>query len=214
MKESLIKEQWKTISDENDWKDHILPKRTEEQFKNEGKLQADFIQDIIDSEFSGHRVKILEFGCGVGRVLEHINADELHGADASSKFLKLVTNPKIETHYSDGLSVIKNKNYFDFIYSLMVFQHNDKRHHEQILKNLHTCLNQDGKVFIQFPQRPNSYYKETSFVNLYERQEIQDLFESAGFSSIDITEGNLVAYGEHGHYKPDGYLEYFVLAKK
>ena len=42
----------------------------------------------------------------------------------------------------------------------------------------------------------------------------KNLFQSTGYSKIDITEGNLVGYGENGNHKPNGYLEYFVLAHK
>jgi|TARA_R100000081_G_C4816803_1_gene175789 cyclopropane fatty-acyl-phospholipid synthase-like methyltransferase len=214
IQDNFIKDTWKNIEAEHNWKDFILPKRTDEQFNNEGEQQAKLIQDIIDFEFEAKKIKVLEFGCGVARILKHLKADELHGADASLKFLRNINNSDIKTHYSDGLTLIQDINYFDFIYSIMVFQHNDKKYHTPILKNLHECLNDNGKVFIQFPQKPNLYYKETQFVNLYEKQELQNLFQSTGYSKIDITEGNLVGYGENGNYKPNGYLEYFVLAHK
>ena len=214
IQDNFIKDTWKKIEAEQNWKDFILPKRTDEQFDFEGKQQAKLIQDVIDFEFETKNVKVLEFGCGVGRILKYLKADELHGADASLKFLRNINNPKIKTHYSDGLSLIQDINYFDFIYSIMVFQHNDKKYHTRILKNLHECLNEKGKVFIQFPQKPNLYYKETQFVNLYEKIELQNLFQSAGYKNINITEGNLVGYGENGQFKPNGYLEYFVLAQK
>ena len=214
IQDNFIKDTWKNIEAEQNWKDFILPKRTDEQFDNEGELQAKLIQDVIDFEFESKKIKVLEFGCGVARILKHLKADELHGADASLKFLRNINNPDIKTHYSDGLTLIQDINYFDFIYSIMVFQHNEKKYHTPILKNLHECLSDKGKVFIQFPQKPNLYYKETQFVNLYEKQELHNLFQSIGFSKIDITEGNLVGYGKNGSFKPNGYLEYFVLAQK
>ena len=214
IQDNFIKDTWKNIEAEDNWKDFILPKRTDEQFNNEGEQQAKLIQDVIDFEFESKKIKVLEFGCGVARILKHLKADELHGADASLKFLRNINNSDIKTHYSDGLTLIQDINYFDFIYSIMVFQHNDKKYHTPILKNLHECLNDNGKVFIQFPKKPNLYYKETQFVNLYEKQELQNLFQSTGYSKIDITEGNLVGYGENGNHKPNGYLEYFVLAHK
>ena len=208
---NFIKHTWKSIEQESNWKDFILPKRTDKKFWQEGELEAEHIQKIIGSE----NLKVLDFGCGIGRVLINIKAKELHGADASSKFLnEMKLDINIHTYYSDGLSIIKDVDYFDFIYSIMVFQHNNKIYHGDILKNLFRILKTNGRIYIQFPQKPNEYYIETTFVNLYEKDELIRLFQSAGFSNISITEGNLVGYGENGEYKPKGNLEYFVTAEK
>lgn len=207
---NFIKQTWKDIEQESNWKDFILPKRSDEKFWDEGKKQAEFIQKIIGREDA----KVLEFGCGIARILKFIKAKELHGADASNKFLLNIQDSNIDTHYSDGLSIIHNPDYFDFIYSIMVFQHNDKIYHSKIMKNLYRCLKKNGRIFIQFPQKPNEYYIETTFVNLYEKDELIRLFQSGGFNDIVITEGNLSGYGENGSYEPKGNLEYFVTATK
>lgn len=212
MEENLIKNTWKEIENTDNWIDFILPQRTEKDFWDEGKAQA----YEIAKEYDIKNDIILDFGCGIGRTLTHLKAKEKHGADASAKFLKAIDtiDSDIITHYSDGLNIIKDYDYFDFIYSIMVFQHNDKRHHSEILKNLYKCLKKGGKVYIQFPQRPNEYYKETTFVNLYLKEELISMFSATGFKDIEISEGNLVGYGANGEYKPIGNLEYFVTAYK
>jgi len=210
MQENLIKETWRDIESAENWIDFILPKRTSQDFWDEGKAQA----YEISNEYDHNNDIILDFGCGIGRVLKFLKAKEKHGADASSKFIREIDDESIITHYSDGLNLIQDYNYFDFIYSLMVFQHNDKRFHSKILENLYKCLKPKGKIFIQFPQKPNEYYKETTFVNLYTEKELISLFNSAGFEKISIKQGNLVGYGANGEYKPVGTLEYFVTAYK
>lgn len=212
MQENIIKETWRDIESADNWIDFILPKRTSQDFWDEGKAQA----YEISNEYDYNNDIILDFGCGVGRVLKYLKAKEKHGADASAKFLRAIdkTESDIVTHYSDGLNIIQDYDYFDFIYSLMVFQHNEKRFHAQILENLYKCLKPKGKIFIQFPQKPNEYYKETTFVNLYTEEELISLFNSVGYEKISIKQGNLVGYGANGEYKPVGTLEYFVTAYK
>ena len=210
MHENFIKETWRDIETAENWIDFILPKRTSSDFWDEGKAQA----YEIAKEYDYNNDIILDFGCGIGRVLKFLKAKEKHGVDASSKFLNEIDDKSIIKHYSDGLNIIQGYDYFDFIYSLMVFQHNDKKYHLQILKNLLKCLKPNGKVFIQFPQKPNEYYQETTFVNLYSENELISLFNTAGFVNVSIKKGNLVGYGANGEYKPVGTLEYFVTAHK
>ena len=212
MEDKTIKETWSNIEKKNNWKDFILPQRSEKVFWNEGKAQANQIKKHYDNSDG----IILDFGCGIGRILEHLKAKEKHGADASAKFLRAIdnSNSDIVTHYSDGLNIIQDYDYFDFIFSIMVFQHNEKKHHTDILKNLYKCLKTGGKILIQFPQKPNEYYKETTFVNLYTKDELKSMFNATGYVDIQIKEGNLVGYGKNGEYKPKGNLEYFVSAYK
>ena len=204
-----VYDNWNKMSSQDDWIDFILPKRTEQEFWDEGQAQAYEIANL----FSKDNV-ILEYGCGVGRVLKYLTAKEKHGADTCSKFISLIDQKDIITHLTDGKFPFIDDDYFDFIYSLMVFQHNSKDTHFQILSTLYKCLKHNGKIYIQFPQNPNEYYKQTSFVNLYDKKELVNLFESVGFKAIKITEGNLVAYGANGEYTPTGNLEYFVTAYK
>ena len=48
IQDNFIKDTWKNIEAEDNWKDFILPKRTDEHFNNVGEQQAKIIQDIID----------------------------------------------------------------------------------------------------------------------------------------------------------------------
>lgn len=210
MEQNFIKDTWRDIESSDNWIDYILPKRSTDDFWDEGQAQAYEIAKHYDI----NNDIILDFGCGIGRIIKFLKAKEKHGADASAKFLKNIDDKTVETHYSDGLNLIKDYDYFDFIFSIMVFQHNDKKFHPTILKNLYKILKPSGKIYIQFPKKPNEYYVETPFVNLYEKEELINLFSGANFKDIQVDEGNLVGYGANGEYEPIGNLEYFITAYK
>ena len=207
---SNIKQKWYELSLRSDSLDFILPKRTNKEFWDEGKSQAYEIANLFNREND----KILEFGCGVGRILKFLEAKEKHGCDASEIYLNKIDDPKVTKHANDGLSLIHRYDYFDFIYSIMVFQHIPKKVHGDILQNILKCLKPNGSIYFQFPQKPNEYYIETEFVNTYTKEELIQMFSKAGFINVNIEEGNLVGYGSNGEYKPKGNLEYFVKAQK
>jgi SAM-dependent methyltransferase len=202
---------WKDISEKSDTIEYILPQRTSDEFWEEGKLQADIIaKEFIESDV------IAEYGCGIGRILTHLNAKEKHGIDITEKYLNKIDDETIIKHLTNGLNLDSeiDENTFDFIYSLMVFQHIPKENHLPILKNILYILKSGGKLLIQFPQNPNEYYRQTKFVNLYDKEELEELFKSAGFDKMKIYESNLVKYGKNGSYVPTKNLEYFVEAYK
>ena len=87
---------------------------------------------------------------------------------------------------------------------------------KDILSELETQCSENLPSFIILEEvdSTNEYYKETTFVNLYLKDELISMFSATGYKDIQITEGNLVGYGANGEYKPIGNLEYFVTAYK
>ena len=81
---------WKGVSKTPSWREYILPKRTETEFFNEGKQQATVLNDLnLFDETSS----ILEFGCGIGRVLKYINTNDTNktGVDVCQAYLDKIT---------------------------------------------------------------------------------------------------------------------------
>ena len=193
-----------------EWRELILPKRTDKEFWDEGKIQA----QVLSKEFNNKGI-ILEYGCGIGRILTYLTAKEKHGADGSALYLSKIKEKSINKHLTDGLSKFYHDNYFDFIYSIMVFQHIDKKYYKSILITLFNTLKPGGEIYIQFPNGPNEIYAENQwFVNIHTKEELNELFKEVGFKNINITKGNLIAYGSHGSIKPQEKVEFFVKAKK
>jgi SAM-dependent methyltransferase len=201
---------WCGFAKESKWREYILPKRSDEEFYLEGELQAEALKKYI-TEFDS----VLEFGCGIGRVLCNINSDKKTGVDVCQEFLDKIPDPNIVKIKSDGRSILGIDNEsVDFIYSLMVFQHTKKEDHVNTLGRLYEILANGGKMLIQFPQNPNSYYKQSEFVNIYTKEEIISYCEACGITNFEILEDNLVGYGD-GLVTPDTVnREYFLIINK
>lgn len=205
---------WHELSKEQNSLEYILPKRDFDRFWEEGRLQAEELQKNINADDV-----VLEFGCGVGRILTNIKCKAKFGSDISKSYLDRIQDENITTLNSDGKRLELKNETIDFIYSIMVFQHIPYEYHTEIFKELLRVLKKGGELYIQFPKKTDkffSYYKETDFVNTYSVGDIYDIIHplKRNFSDFDIEEGNLVAYGENGNFMPDENLEYFLTLVK
>jgi cyclopropane fatty-acyl-phospholipid synthase-like methyltransferase len=204
---------WKTHSSNDNWRELILPKRTTDEFFNEGKLEAELLNK--SGNFDANST-VLEFGCGIGRILKFINIPHENkiAVDVCQVYLDKISEPMRKVK-SDGYSIPDiNEDSVDFIYSLMVFQHINKRDHISLFSQLFSFLKPGGKMLIQFPRIEDDYYIASDFVNLYTKEEVKAFFNTLNYTDLEITTGNLVAYGEHGKLKSDGNREYFALITK
>lgn len=202
---------WLKASNKSNWREYILPKRNTKEFNNEGILEASNL-----NKYYNNKDIVLEFGCGIGRVLQQINVDDKNkiGVDVCQKFLDEIKSPikKIKT---DGVFINGiEDNSVNFIYSLMVFQHINKNDHITLLKQLYSFLSVGGKMLIQFPKYENTYYKQGSFVNLYTYDEIVGYCNDIGATNFTISDGNLVGYGDGLVNDNTKNREYFLLIKK
>lgn len=112
------------------------------------------LEFIKDYTHSGD--KVLDFGCGNGRLLELIGKEnEYHGVDVSEKLVEIAK----EKYSSDNIHFSKinpiqttlpfQDNFFNTIYSIAVFHHfPSKRYREDIAKELYAKTNDDGYVII------------------------------------------------------------------
>lgn len=202
---------WQDIGNRKDWDAYILPKRTKKEFVDEGKKQAKILAKYIESNYV-----VLEFGCGVGRVIQQIDVpiENKIGVDVCQAFLDKIEQPitKVKT---DGLTIdgIENES-VDFVYSLMVFQHINKNDHVSLLKQLFGFLKSGQTMLIQFPKKDaDGYYVQTEFVNIYTEEEIKQYAEEIG-ANLTIELGNLIGYGDKVDTKTYMPREFFALFKK
>lgn len=113
-------------------------RQTEEEFWDSGKPIRDNLilglgtprYDLIFKNKNPKEMKVLEIGCGIGRILNFM-ADifgQAYGVDVSGKMIKSAkkkvkkTNCKFFENNGIDLSIFSN-DYFDFCFSLSVFQH-------------------------------------------------------------------------------------------
>jgi SAM-dependent methyltransferase len=191
---------WNNKSAKPNWREYILPKRTNEEFEKEGTLEAKNISKFIDKNDV-----VLEYGCGNGRILKYITANRKIGLDICKSYIEKAKADKTSEYYL----VDEFKGDADFIYSISVFQHNTNSERLKMLKNIKNLLTKRGRVLISFPHENSTNYKETEFVHKFTKSEIETYGKL--FSDFEILEGNLVNYGDG---RPCKYNEYFLLATK
>lgn len=143
-------------------------KNITEQSKGElletGRVHVERVLSIADRQFGTlTRKSVLDFGCGVGRLVipfavefEHVTA-----VDVSVGMLETAKQNCNErgisnvdfVHSDDRLSLLTRD--FDFIHSYLVFQHIPVDRGEAIIAELLKHLNDDGVLAIHFPIRCN-----------------------------------------------------------
>jgi SAM-dependent methyltransferase len=97
----------------------------------------------------------LDFGCGVGRLTRALakRVERVAGVDAAESMLRIARENVLNATFS---STIPDQN-FDFIVSLIVFQHIPVRRGEALLDELLSRLEADGVVALHFTfRRPGS----------------------------------------------------------
>lgn len=187
---------WTALSTRPDAREFILPGRTEGEFWAEGVEQAKVLQEWIDPEDT-----VLDFGCGVGRVLRNIEARERIGVDVSPAYLSEGAKYFIALQ-SDGTNIPVKFGTVDFLYSLMVFQHCDKIDHPGLLQEVAWALKPGGTALIQFPRE--GYYRQAPGLNTYELEEVESWM---GDVRHTISPWQLVRYADGVHEGREWLLE-------
>lgn len=129
-------------------------------FYSTGKHDVENIFSILDNyNIDAGRLKsCLEFGCGVGRMTKWLarKFDIVHGFDISRSHLEIAKecvagDGNVELHHVDSISSLDNLPKVDFVYSLIVLQHNPPPIIAHIISRLLRCLNVGGVAMIQLP---------------------------------------------------------------
>lgn len=113
------------------------------------------------------KIRILEVGCGDGKLAEYINICfddyEYVGLDISLKEIEIAQNKNIENANFltyDGFSFPFDENSFDIIILAQVLHHIEWDNHENILKQCYKVLSKEGNMFI-FEHNPiNPFTKQ------------------------------------------------------
>jgi len=142
---------------------------------------------------------VLDFGCGIGRLLKEIAplCETIFGADVSNVMLANlqtycydVSNTFIVPMLSESkLGLFDNQ--FDKIYSILVLQHMDKAKAISILGEFKRILKPGGRVFVQFPSSTNEdfYFRYMErrllteinpIVEFYSAPELKMIFKRVG----------------------------------
>jgi len=153
---------WKEIAKTSKGLEYIHPSGYDEQLYNmSGKESGEEVQKYIKTPTSiiGNYNKVLEYGCGTGRIMRHIKDCVLEGVDIAPEFVEACNN--------NGFKAREVKDYnfnedCDIIYSITVFIHLSKKDAFIALKNIHKGLKQGGLALLQIPlyetnKEPNNF---------------------------------------------------------
>ena len=185
-------------------------KCTLEAFNSCGQRDAKFILSFI-----GENKTILDFGCGIGRIIKFIApySKSVWGVDISSimiakakEFLKDI--PGINLKLIEQRTLPFATNMFDGVYSWLCFQHMDRFDAYCYFREIFRVLKIDGIFLATFPSLFSDIYfkgwevqnpEEPTKVRIFTDQEIEFKLKRIGFKEISF---------------PSKYENYIVCAKK
>ena len=108
-----------------------LESHDEKTYWEKGKEHALYIKEVLFKGKNTHKMKALEIGPGMGRILKPLSNffEEVYGVDVSPNVVKLcrentrnISNCKVYENSGSDLSMF-NENFFDLCYAYLVFQH-------------------------------------------------------------------------------------------
>tara|TARA_A100000171_G_C2127175_1_gene144283 strand:+ start:374 stop:994 length:621 start_codon:yes stop_codon:yes gene_type:complete len=134
---------------------------------------------------------ILEYGCGDGRILRHLDGHyEVQGVDICYKFIDESRKYNLRTFHIDIDLFFK----FDKIYSLTVFIHLNKDQSKKALQYIYKHLKEGGKAYLQilvygFDRNANEFIG----LNYWKKETLIKMVEDIGFkvNHIEEMKGNV-----------------------
>ena len=104
--------------------------------------------NIINALNFPYEKKILEYGCGNGRIMSHLKFFDIEGVDINEKFINESKNLNLNCELLNN----NNKNdYYDIIYSFTVFIHLKENEVIDALNYINKKLKKNGECFVQIP---------------------------------------------------------------
>lgn len=158
-KRSIAEEYWdgQTAADLLRTKEEILTRFAGEdeaayleRFEGWGKLHASQVQP-----YCGPESRVLDIGCGIGRILKHVQAAERWGLDISQGMLD---RARLYLEGQAGIHMVKGSGfdfqgipsgYFDLAYSFLVLQHVNKQAGFNYLRESYRVLKPGGYLLVE-----------------------------------------------------------------
>ena len=163
-------------------------------------------QDINIYNLDLREKKVLDFGCGVGRLLKRVRlqSDFCYGTDISPNMLKFakeyIDDDAVKLVLCDDKKIPLDDDFFDLIYSFHVLQHIPTREGlERSLSEIYRVQSPDGFSALHFNKKVSEVDKEPgSFAGFRPRKELaEDICRSIGFALEDskmVEGGSFILY--------------------
>lgn len=190
------KRKWNKLAQENA-RYYVVSKQgkgiNEEEFRQTGLANY---QDLIKNDFeikarlnNFSNKKVLNIGCGIGRLEEFMSPDfgEVYGIDISESMInqakeRLAKLPNVKLFATDGLSYPFDDNFFDLIFSYIVFQHMPSREIvEQNFREIYRTLKTSGITKIQIRSGHQPFKWQWFYGPAWKKDEAVAMVEKIGF---------------------------------
>lgn len=128
-----------------------------QSYFDSGLICAKAIADILNKEIAVDNIRILEWGCGPGRVIRHLKGllihknVELHGSDYNAESIKWCQDniEGIKFHINQLQPPFPfEANFFDCIYAISVFTHLSEAMHFEWINEIRRVLRPNGLIII------------------------------------------------------------------
>ncbi|MCC8167581.1 MAG: class I SAM-dependent methyltransferase, partial [Planctomycetes bacterium] len=158
---------WSVLTSEKFRKESLTPSRISD-FYDSGKDTMRQIEMSLRrcGKWGNLGNRCLEYGCGVGRVTVHLAKlfKEVTGVDISKGHLDIASDvskqmgiDNIEWKKVKKINELNSLGLFDFIFTVIVLQHNPPPIIASILKSFFTLLRNGGVAMFQLPTRIRNY---------------------------------------------------------
>lgn len=130
----------------------IEPYMSWEKFEESGRQGAEQIKQLLPDRESA----ILDFGCGIGRILKYLtDYRQLYGVDVSSRMLAMarerIPADNLDLIHITGCTLPLEDESVDLVYSFWVLQHIDREDVAKLVKEFYRILKPGGLCYLQFP---------------------------------------------------------------
>jgi ubiquinone/menaquinone biosynthesis C-methylase UbiE len=136
---------------------------------------------------------VVDYGCGIARVLKCHTAERRIGLDVSPEMLDFARaeNPDLEFMQIAGNEIPLPDGTVDFLYSLLVLQHMDAADVQRVLTETARTLKASGRCFMEFSAfgdawSPDARQNDKHAVLMYTPEIICEISEAAGLEVLQI----------------------------
>lgn len=164
----------------------ILTGSTPEQFERAGRFDAELI-----SRYLPPNPVILDFGCGVGRVVKYLPpCRRIFSVDASSEMLSLAKERLKDRNdvlfvQSNGMRFPPQLPHIDLCYSYWTFQHMDKTDAKYVMRRISRALRLGGIVIYTFVQTGGKSNGKGAQIRSWTPEETAATLESMGIKVLE-----------------------------
>lgn len=144
----------------------------------------ELILQFVEKKSRGRALRILDAGCGTGRMLELLQQHNAEGFDFSNEAIEICHSKQLDNVYRQNLNLWWPQSKFDVIISADVLCSEGIDNYEQILKNFYTGLNHDGKLILNLPAFEvlrRNHDKAVFVAKRFRLKELKKSLKNAGF---------------------------------